>query len=90
MAFELKVTDGKVKYIFRKGNQIIGSDTKEEAAREMLSRGQPYMSSVFPEYPIALQSGEDEYFFAGTWEEAGSIFADKPKRQRRIKDKLLE
>jgi hypothetical protein len=82
MAFDLKVTDGKVKYLFRRGNQIIGSDTKVDAALNLLSRGQPYKSAVFPDYPIAVQSGEDEYFFAGRWIE--------PKRRRRIKDVVLE
>lgn len=89
MGYELKVIDGKVKYLCRFDNTMVGSDTKEESAKEMLSRGQPYKSDVFKDFPIALQDNGGEYFFAGTWEDE-SIFAVEPKRKRKTRDVLTE
>lgn len=83
MNIELKVINGKVKYLARVKGEVVGSDTREDTARWMIEQDKPYKSDEFRGFPIAVKVGGTEYFFEGIIVEVPKPARPQKKRRTR-------
>ena len=86
MEYKLSVIGGKVRYLARVKNEVVGSDTLEDTALWMLQQDKPRRSDEFEGFPIAVKVGGTEYFFSGSWPlgaEKDALAGDEPARPQR-------
>ncbi len=73
MKYVLKTKDGNVDFLMKTGEDFVKSSMSVEDAQKLLNESEVTKSDVLG-YPISI---EDNYFFAGRFEED-----KKPKKKR--------